>query len=40
MRHAIDLKKAKPEKLTGGDKIAVFLIMESRINVRPSAFFD
>ena len=38
MRHAIDLKKAKPEKLTGGDNIAIFLIMESSINMRPSVF--
>jgi hypothetical protein len=38
MRHAIDLKKAKPEKLTGGDNIAIFLIMEPSINMRPSAF--
>jgi len=38
MRHAIDLKKAKPKKLTGGDNIAVFLIMESGINMLPSAF--
>ena len=38
MRHAIDLKKAKPEKLTGGDNIAVFLIIEPSTNVRPSAF--
>ena len=38
MRHAIDLKKAKPEKLTGGDNIAIFLIMEPSTNMWPSAF--
>ena len=39
MRHAIDLKKAKPEKLTRGDNIAVFLIMEPSTNARPSVFW-
>jgi hypothetical protein len=38
MRHATDLKRAKPEKLTKGNNIAVFLIMEPSINARPSAF--
>jgi hypothetical protein len=38
MRHAIDLKKAKAEKVTGGDNIAVILIMELSINALSSAF--
>lgn len=38
MRHAIDLKKAKPEKLTGDDNFAVVFIIEPSTNVQPSAF--